>query len=151
MKTKETIKMLQEAIDKLEEIKDDFPNLSWYPDHHSIYNANMETLEGKESILWKLARDPEGIKKATNLQYTGGIMRAFVKYKELPNILVMSIYGVQSCYDEQRKEKICDVIKDLPWPLRYKVYRIMATHRRRIKREKHERVMQLRQWLKELE
>lgn len=155
MKTEETIELLREAADKLEEIKEDFPNLSWYPAHHSpaIYNANMETLEGKDSILWKLARDPVGIEKATNLGYrhqTGGDMWAFVKYKELPNIPVMTIVGVGMCHNEDRKEKICNVIKDLPRPLRYKAYRIMAYHRRQMKREKQERMMQLRRELREM-
>ena len=157
MKTNELIEGLQAAIDKLEEIKEDFPNLSWYPVHHSpanIHNANMEVLEGKNSILWKLARDPEGIKLATNLgyrHYTGGEMWAFVKYKELPGIPVMSICGVLSCHDDQRKEKICDVIKDLPQSLRDKAYQIVTTRRREVKREKHEKIIQLRKDLRELE
>lgn len=152
--TNDTIVSLYEAIDKLEKIRKDFPKLSWYPAHHSsseMWNGNLEVLEGKDSILWKLSRDPVGIKKATNLGYHDGRMWALVIYKELPNIKVMEVCGVNMCHHEDRRQKIVDVIKDLPEDLRLRAYRIMAQHRRKVKRNKAERAALLKRELMELE
>lgn len=152
--TEGTIKSLQEAIDKLEEIKKDFPNLSWYPVHHNssgIWNGNIEVLEGEKSILWKLARDPVGIKHATNLGHRGDRIWAVARYDGLPDITVLSIYGITYCDWEDRKQKIMDIVKDLPEDLRLQVYHIMAQHRRKVKRNKEERADLLRKELMELE